>query len=217
MRVLIVDDHPIVSEALRGILEEIDAALHCRQVERFEGVPELLAGDDFDLLLLDLQVPGTEGLSGLLTLRECVPDIPTVVVSHHDDRDTIERCLACGASGFIPKSSSKEIIRRAVELVLAGGIFVPAQALRQVAAEAVAEAADGGGEAAPEALTERQRRVLQMMMEGHSNKQIAYRLGISEWTVKAHVSAVLRKLRVHNRVAAVLAARQLGMAPAAVD
>jgi len=180
-------------------------------------VPELLAGDDFDLLLLDLQVPGTEGLSGLLTLRECVPDIPTVVVSHHDDRDTIERCLACGASGFIPKSSSKEIIRRAVELVLAGGIFVPAQALRQVAAEAVAEAADGGGEAAPEALTERQRRVLQMMMEGHSNKQIAYRLGISEWTVKAHVSAVLRKLRVHNRVAAVLAARQLGMAPAAVD
>ena len=207
MNVLIVDDHPIVCEALRGILEEIDPALCCRQVERFTGVPEMLDSDDFDLVLLDLNVPGTEGLSGLLALRETAPDIPTVVVSYHDDRDTVEHCLACGASGFIPKSSSKDIIRRAVELVLAGGVFVPTQALAPLAEKQSAESVETE---MPEALTDRQRRVLQMMMEGHSNKQIAYELEISEWTVKAHVSAVLRKLKVHNRVGAVLAAKQLG-------
>ncbi|HXH03533.1 MAG TPA: response regulator transcription factor [Candidatus Competibacteraceae bacterium] len=199
-KVLVIDDHPLVREALKSVLEELIEPLDYHGVGSFDEGYALVQRMDFDLILLDLHIPGAEGLSALVELRAQAPATPTVVVSYLDDEATVHDAIACGASGFIPKSLPRERIANAIRHVLEGGLFTPACGAPTQTAEA-----------APPHITQRQSVVLQLMMQGHSNKYIAYKLNISEWTVKAHVSAILRVLKVHNRVEAVLAARRLGL------
>lgn len=206
----IADDHPLFRGALRQALEGLGEDAEILEAGDFDTTKALVAANgDLDLLLLDLSMPGASGLSGLIALRGIQPDLPTVIVSAHDDAETIRRALELGASGFISKSASMEQIRAAVQTVLAGRIAAPPDV-------------DLGVEQDPEisdlirrlqSLTPQQGRVLSMMAEGLLNKQIAYELGVSEATIKAHVSAVLQKLGVDSRTQAVIVLSRIGSDP----
>nr|WP_244635536.1 response regulator transcription factor [Chthonobacter albigriseus] len=159
--------------------------------------------EDVDLVLLDLNMPGVRGFSGLLYLRAQFPTVPVMVVSATEDPVAIRRCMEIGASGFIPKSLGIEAIRSAIAKVLDGGVWTPPDvdvASRDESSDLVARLAS---------LTPQQVRVLMMLSEGLLNKQIAYELSVSEATVKAHVSAILQKLGVESRTQAVIAASKI--------
>jgi DNA-binding NarL/FixJ family response regulator len=160
---------------------------------------------EVDLVLLDLSMPGVRGLSGLLYLRAQYPGVPVVVVSGNQDPAVIRRCMEFGASGFIPKTLPIETIREAIGKVLEGAVWVPPDVDLTLGADAetrqlVSRLAS---------LTPQQVRVLMMLSEGLLNKQIAYALGVSEATVKAHVSAILQKLGVDSRTQAVIIASKI--------
>ena len=188
---IVADDHPLFRGAIKETLRSIDEKVVILEAGDFEAAKKLVADTpDIDLVLLDLTMPGTSGLSGLVTLRAMQAAVPVVIVSASDDPATIRRALELGASGYIKKSSGIDEIRDAVNTVLAGGISAP----RNI---------DLGPESDPDVkdliqriqtLTPQQARVLGMLAEGLLNKQIAYELGVSEATIKAHVSAVLQKL-----------------------
>jgi len=204
---VIADDHPLFRGALKEAIAGIGEEPSILEAGDFESAKSVLVGNgDIDLLLLDLAMPGASGLSGLISLHGIQPSLPIVVVSAHDDAVTIRRALDLGASGFISKSASMEEIRSAVRTVLDGGIAAPAEM-------------DLGEERDPEisnlirrlqTLTPQQTRVLSMLGEGLLNKQIAYELGVSEATVKAHVSAILQKLDVDSRTQAVIQLSKIG-------
>ncbi len=157
-------------------------------------------------MLLDLSMPGASGLSGLISLRGIHPSAPMVVVSAHDDPQTIRRALDLGASGFISKSASMEDIRAAISTVLAGDVAVPTGIELGVEQDAEISAIIRR----MRSLTPQQTRVLSMLAEGLLNKQIAYELGVSEATIKAHVSAILQKLDVDSRTQAVIMLNKMG-------
>lgn len=204
---VIADDHPLFRGAMKQALLGVGDVTTILEAGDFESTKALVAAnEDIDLLLLDLSMPGTSGLSGLISLRGIHAALPMVVVSAHDDPETIRRALELGASGFISKSASMEEIREAVQTVLSGGIIAPA-------------GIDLGVERDPEisdlikrlqSLTPQQARVLGMLAEGLLNKQIAYELSVSEATIKAHVSAVLQKLGVDSRTQAVILLSRIG-------
>ena len=207
--IIVADDHPLFRDAL---CQAIDAPAPGRTIETagdLARVESLVAGaEEVDLILLDLAMPGSRGLSGLLRLRAEHAEIPVVIVSATEDSATIRRAVELGASGFIPKSSGMADIRAAIFAVLDGEIWVPPEIESQ---------AEENGEFTELAqrlktLTPQQGRVLGMLGEGLLNKQIAYELGVSEATVKAHVSAVLLKLGVESRTQAVIALGRLGLA-----
>jgi len=210
VRFMIADDHPLFRGALKQALSGMGGEPEIVEAGDFETARAIVAAsDDLDLILLDLSMPGVSGLSGLVTLRGLQAGVPVVIVSAHDDPETIRRALSLGASGFISKSSSMEGIREAIASVLAGGIWAP-------------DDIDLGVEADPEisdliqrlrTLTPQQSRVLTMLAEGLLNKQIAYELGVSEATIKAHVSAVLQKLGVDSRTQAVIQLSKIGAEP----
>ena len=207
---VIADDHPLFRGALKQALAGLSNVATILEAGDFDSAKATVAGnDDIDLVLLDLTMPGAAGLSGLISLRGINAAVPLVVVSAHDDPETIRRSLELGASGFISKSASMEDIRGAVETVLKGGVTAP-------------EGIDLGVERDPEisdlikrlqSLTPQQTRVLGMLAEGLLNKQIAYELGVSEATIKAHVSAVLHKLAVDSRTQAVILLSRIGADP----
>jgi DNA-binding NarL/FixJ family response regulator len=162
-------------------------------------------GGDVDLILLDLRMPGVRGFSGLMYLRAQYPTVPIIVVSANDDPGVIRRCMDFGASGFIPKTLGIEAMREAIAGVFEGGIWTPPDV--DLGRGADAETADLMARLG--SLTPQQVRVLMMLSEGLLNKQIAYELGVSEATVKAHVSAILQKLGVDSRTQAVIAASKI--------
>lgn len=204
---VIADDHPLFRGALKQAIGSIAGPGTVLEAGDFESAKKIVAdNEDLDLVLLDLSMPGASGLSGLISLRGLHAGVPLVVVSAHDDPETIRRALELGASGFISKSASMEDIRQAVQTVLAGGISAPG-------------GVDLGVEQDPEisdlirrlqSLTPQQTRVLGMLAEGLLNKQIAYELKVSEATIKAHVSAVLQKLGVDSRTQAVIQLSKIG-------
>ena len=208
--ILIADDHPLFREALRGAVQRIlpDASLcEADSVDALYGLVE--ANPDADLLLMDLNMPGAHGFSALVHLRALHPQLPVVVVSAREEPAVMRRALDHGALGFIPKSVDSETIGIAVGQVLDGERWAPAAA-------ASAPAMDRDEEALARRLREltpQQFRVLQMLGEGRLNKQIAWDRGVSEATIKAHVTAVLRKLGVNNRTQAVLMAGRLAVDP----
>jgi len=207
-KIVIADDHPLFRGALKQALAGIENISTVLEAGDFEGVKNLaVTTDDIDLILLDLSMPGASGLSALISLRGINPDVPMVVVSAHDDVPTIRRALELGVSGFISKSASMEEIREAVVTVLNGGVASPT-------------GIDLGVEHDPEisgiirriqSLTPQQTRVLGMLAEGLLNKQVAYELGVSEATIKAHVSAILQKLGVDSRTQAVIMLSKIGL------
>ena len=199
---LIADDHPLFRGALRQALSACPGEGHAvMEAGDFASVKEAVGGNpEIDLVLLDLAMPGASGLSGLISLRGLHPSLPVVVVSAHDDGETVRRALELGASGFISKSASMEEIGAAVRTVLDGGIHMPPGI--ELGSEADSEVSDLIRRL--QSLTPQQARVLTMLGEGMLNKQIAYELGVSEATIKAHVSAVLQKLGVDSRTQAVI-------------
>jgi len=209
---VIADDHPLFRGAMKQALSGVCDVTTILEAGDFESTKALVAAnEDIDLLLLDLSMPGTSGLSGLISLRGIHAALPMVVVSAHDDPETIRRALELGASGFISKSASMEEIREAVRIVLSGGITAPAGI--DLGVERDQEISDLIKRL--QSLTPQQARVLGMLAEGLLNKQIAYELSVSEATIKAHVSAVLQKLGVDSRTQAVILLSRIGGDPLA--
>jgi DNA-binding NarL/FixJ family response regulator len=206
-RLLIADDHPLFRGALREAVGGISGRADVAEAGTFEEISEFLEHNaaDIDLILLDLSMPGVRGFSGLMYLRAQYPSLPVVVVSANDDPVVIRRCMEFGASGFIPKTLGIEALRAAVARVLQGEVWTPPDI--DLAQPADAETAATIARLAT--LTPQQVRVLMMLSGGLLNKQIAYELGVSEATVKAHVSAILQKLGVESRTQAVIAAGKI--------
>ena len=207
LTIIIADDHPLFRGAMRQALEGIGENIEILEAGDLEGARKKAgAHSEADLILLDLTMPGVSGLSGLIAFRAEFPSLPVVVVSASDDPPTMRRALELGASGFISKSASIDQIRQGVRTVLAGGIWTPPDV--DLGSEHDPEIA--GLIARIQTLTPQQGRVLGMLAEGLLNKQIAYELGVSEATIKAHVSAVLQKLGVDSRTQAVIQLSKIG-------
>lgn len=206
-RIVVADDHPLFRDAL---IQVIDGALgdsRVIQAATFEDAVAAVAAEDPDLILLDLNMPGMDGFTGLMGLRDRAPTTPIIVVSADEAPAVIQQALTLGASGFIPKSMPRERMTDGVRAVMDGEVFVPVDLSEAVPASAQDDPDFAAGYAA---LTGQQRRVLEMLVAGKSNKVIAYELDVAESTVKAHVSAILRKLKVSSRTQAVLyAAKRL--------
>jgi DNA-binding NarL/FixJ family response regulator len=217
MRIVIVDDHPLIQAAVSHIVRRIDPQGEIAAAGDCESGLELAErGPEPDLALLDLNLPGRSGIPALKLWRSRLPAVPVVVLSAVDDHATVLATMDAGAAGFIPKSSTNEIIETAVRLVLAGGKYFPAEVLvRRSVATLFAPQRIASASTASLDLTERQMQVLRMIACGASNKVICRELGLAERTVKAHVTAVFRALNVASRTQAALAAARLGMAPAA--
>ncbi len=214
--VLIADDHPLFRDALqRAVLSAMpEANVHCADsvhslLTMVEQYPEA------DLLLLDLHMPGARGYSALAHIRGQFPGLPTIVVSGHEEAQVARRALAHGASAYIPKSSSSEDIVQAIRTVLDGDVWMPHALLSDAGSTLKDDEAEIATRGA--SLTPQQFRVLTMIAEGLLNKQIAYDLGVSEATVKAHMTAIMRKLGVNNRTQVALAASQLAVEPGAMQ
>lgn len=205
--ILIADDHPLFRDALRRIAAEIFADHVVVEVDSCDKALESLADESIELIFLDLNMPGMDGFNGLVSLRNAAPAVPIIVVSASEDMTTVQEAITYGAAGFMPKSLAKDEMVAAVRCVLDGGIYTPAVASghrdRQM------NAADAKLLESISQLTHQQRIVLQMLVSGRPNKQIAYELSIVESTVKAHVSAILRKLKVHSRTQAVIKAGKI--------
>ncbi|GGL94653.1 response regulator transcription factor ErdR [Pseudomonas asuensis] len=210
-QILIADDHPLFRSALQQALT-LGLGQQAQLVEAAsiaELEAQLAHKTDWDLVLLDLNMPGAYGFSGLVLLRGQYPQIPVVMVSAQEEAAVVQRAREFGASGFIPKSSDLETIQQAVRLVLDGDTWWPAQGEGGVNLSEEAKAAKAG----LSSLTPQQFRVLTMVCDGLLNKQIAYELSVSEATVKAHVTAIFRKLGVRTRTQAALLLQQLESTP----
>jgi len=207
VKILVADDHALIREAFRHLLSGQVSGVTVLEAGDSEATYQLIEHHpDLDLVLLDLRLPGTGGLAMLEKLRADHPTLPIVVVSALEDPGTVRSALARGAMGFIPKSSSNEVMLNALRLVLSGGRYLPPEIL----------AGDGSAAAPPSSmdqvhLTDRQREVLALMVQGKSNKHICRELGLAEATVKIHVTAILRALRVTSRAQAIVAVNQLGL------
>lgn len=211
--VLVADDHPLFREALRNAVARALPTATIREAESVDALYALIEREsDADLLLLDLNMPGAHGFSALVHLRAHHPQLPVMVVSAREEPAVMRRALDHGAVGFLPKSADAGTLGEAIDAVLAGDRWAPASALKAPAAGA--EEHDAAQRVRD--LTPQQFRVLQMLGDGLLNKQIAYELGVSEATIKAHMTAILRKLGASNRTQAVLIAGKLALDPEAV-
>lgn len=220
MKILIADDHPLLREALRPVLRELDSGVTAIEAGDAEGVRRL-AGEhpDLDLVLLDICLPGVRGLGLFEELRRDYPALPLVALSALDDPATVKAVLAGGALGFIPKSSPHPVMVHALRLVLSGGRYLPPELMPELGGEewavrpvpAASPLTPGGMPAEALGLTGRQQQVLALLAQGKSNKQICRVLGLAEATVKIHVGAVLKALQVTSRTQAVVAIHRLGL------
>lgn len=199
-RLLIVEDHALVREAMAQTLTRLESDLECVEARGSEEALALLSeGGDWDLAIIDLMLPDMSGFSLLGVLAKRFPDVPTIVVSALDDQATLRRAMKVGASGFVSKSSSGDELRHAVRTVLDGGVFfMPMEA---------PDDARRSGRALEQRyrLTTAQTRVAELLGQGKTNREIADLLGLSEGTVKVHMSAIFRAMNVRNRAQAVVA------------
>jgi DNA-binding NarL/FixJ family response regulator len=210
MKILIADDHPLVRDALARTVASLDAVVEVVEAADFEAIRRLAAEQDFDLAMIDLNMPGMQGLNGLKALRREFPTLVLIVASAQDDSATIRNVLSTGVSGFIPKTESRDVVLQAIRLVQAGGVYIPARALADHAG-ALAPVGSSHSGSSDAALTPRQLDVLARLLQGRPNKVIARDLGLTEGTVKIHIAAILRTLGASNRTEAVVRARELGL------
>lgn len=209
LNIIIADDHPLFRNALRQALSGPFSDTNWFEADSADALQSLLENKQqaYDLVMLDLQMPGSHGYSTLIHLRTHFADLPVIVISAYEDNMTISRAVHYGSSGFIPKSSSMETLATALTSVLDGDIWLPDHAeIQEIKEDASALVASKLTD-----LTPQQYKVLQMFAEGLLNKQIAYDLGVSEATIKAHATAIFRKLGVRNRTQAVISLQQLEM------
>jgi DNA-binding NarL/FixJ family response regulator len=217
MKFLVVDDHALLREALCGALRELQGdALILEASDGREATQVIEKHADVDLILLDLALPDRSGFDLLAELRERDPSVSIVVLSALQDRDSIVRALDLGAVGFIPKSASRKVILGALQLIFSGGVYIPPQALSRgiapIGENPPAKPARNGvcvGRSSDLGLTKRQLDVLALLMQGKSNKAISRALDVAEPTVKNHVRAILKTLKVTNRTEAAVAVGEL--------
>lgn len=216
MKILLVDDHPLVLQALKGVLHQLHADVDIFDASAADSARELVrAHPDADLMLLDLGLPGADGFTLLEEFRNDYPTVPVVVLSGSETRENVTRALSLGAMGYIPKRYSNDVLIGALRLVLSGGLYVP-PAVLPLAGGSAAEKPAAAAPAAtirPEdlGLTPRQSEVLALVLQGLPNKLICRRLNLAEPTVKVHMQAVLRALDAQNRVQAVIQASRRGL------
>jgi DNA-binding NarL/FixJ family response regulator len=207
VRFLIVDDHPLFREALQLAIQSAYPGAEIVEASSIAAAKEALAHKQaFDLLLLDLTMPGTRGFDGLLELRTAWPKQPIVIVSAHEDPRIIHEAMTCGAAGYISKSVKKPELAEAIQDVMSGLVTLPKD-YPPPSTPAASREADLATRVA--SLTRQQLRVLQMVRQGMLNKQIAHELSVGETTVKAHVSEIMRKLNVVSRTQAVIEVARL--------
>lgn len=195
-KILVVDDHALVREGLMQTLHQLEGGAVCVGARDADAALQELQNQDYDLVLLDLMLPGINGMAFLGVLKKRYPSLPVVILSALDDADTVARAMRSGAAGFVPKYSSSEELLNALRQVLAGAIFLP-QGLQET---------HGGGRSLAEryGITAGQMRVLELLGQGKTNREIADLLGLTEGTVKIHVSAIFKALKVSNRGQALL-------------
>ena len=191
MRILVADDHPLVRDALARTVASLDSVVEVHEAADLPTLREQAREHDFDLALVDLNMPGMHGIAGLRALRTEFPTLVLIVASAQDDAATIRSVLATGVSGFIPKIESRDVVLQAIRLVQAGGVYVPSRIL----------SADDGPPSAPAPLA----------ANGAEAALTPRQLGLTEGTVKIHIAAILRCLDVSNRTEAVVRARELGL------
>jgi DNA-binding NarL/FixJ family response regulator len=199
---LIVDDHPLFREALRLAIESAYPDAQIQEASSIALAKEAMTGQAFDLVLLDLSMPGTRGFDGLLSIRSVSPKQPIVIVSGLEDPRIIHEAMTYGASGFISKSVRKPELSEAIRDVMNGLVYLPRGYEPPRPEQKSDRASDLAARLA--SLTPQQLRVLHMLRQGMLNKQIAFELDVGETTVKAHVSEILRKLNVSSRTQAVI-------------
>lgn len=209
-KILIADDHPLFREAITNVIEGEFPGCEVLETDCLDGAMEIAAvNDSFDVILLDLDMPGMNGLNGLISLRNASPTIPVVIVSAEKNKQVVLQAITYGAVGFIAKSSPREQMGAALKTILDGNVYLPSDIIRMDTRTSAQTESGNMKSISPEllsTLTRRQLLVLERMAKGESNKQIAYNLNIAETTVKTHVSAILRKLGVYNRIQAILSA-----------
>jgi DNA-binding NarL/FixJ family response regulator len=215
MKILLVDDHSLFREGMRYVLQQLPEQVEIYEASNFpDALKQAELHPELDLALLDLNMPGSEGPISVKFFHQRFPHIPVVVVSGEDGRSNMEKVMGYGAMGFVCKSSSAPVMLSALNLVLAGGVYVPPQMLQQSPSPAVSasDRVDKRSQNTNEyGLTVRQMQVLTHLAEGMSNKQIAQAVNLAEGTVKIHVAAVYQVLRVNSRMEAVRVAEQLGL------
>ena len=216
MKILLVDDHALIREALRGVLKQVKSDAAILEASNCAEAMQLMAEHaGIGLVLLDLNLPDRDGYSALAELRGHYPATSVVVLSARNERSAVVKALELGAIGFIPKSGQREVMLGALQIVFAGGMYIPPEILARE------EPSTHPPQAAPQVsrtpvspadlgITERQLDVLALMMQGRSNKAICRTLNIAERTVKNHVTAILKALEVTNRTEAVIAVGEMG-------
>ena len=212
MKVLVVDDHPLVREGVRFTLDTLQDDIEVLEAETAEEALDIVERHpDLGLMLLDLGLPGMPGLAALEELRGRGCHARVVVVSASCAQTDVVAALNAGAAGFIPKLSSSDVMLQALRLVLAGGVYIPPQALGTLDSPGQVAAGAGPKSLQQLGLSERQQQVLALVAQGKPNKVIASDLKIAEPTVKAHVTEILRALQVTNRSQAMIVARRFGV------
>ncbi len=199
LRVIVADDHPLFSEAIAEQIENSLSGARCECVDTLDGAIARLEAGEVDMLVLDWDMPGMEGLPSIRTLRERFPSVPMVILSGFINSIALDDILACGVHGLVPKSMSGKAITSAISVVLNGGTYMPA---RSSSANST-DPRQNGNAKTTSGLTAREIEVLHCLSEGLTNKEIARRLGLQEVTVKMHTSRLFGKLGVRNRVQAV--------------
>lgn len=211
MKLLIIDDHPVMREGLAALLRQIEPGAEVLLAgESAQGLSIAEAHPDLDGVILDLSMPGIGGIETILEFGRRRPQLPVIVLSSSEDPRDVRRAMAAGALGYVPKSAPPQTLISALHFVLAGNLYVPALLLSETGAP-TAKATAGTGIDVGARLTERQIEVLKLLCDGLPNKEIGFRLGLSEKTVKAHVTSIFRTLNVVNRTQAIAAAKDSGL------
>ena len=219
MKILIADDHELFLKGLELILEDFDTSANIVKAKSYTDIFKIIEIEqDFDLILTDLAMPGAQWLDALQKIHQKLPETPIIILSAVFDKEIVQKTIDLGAAGYIPKTSSNAVIISAVNLVLSGGVYIPAELLQDTLQndfnmlkeiENMPENKELSEKV--KILTPRQIDVLRLIAKGKSNKQIAFDLGLSEGTVKLHITAILKLLNVYNRTGAVAAATHLGL------
>lgn len=210
MKLMIVDDHPVLREGLAALLRQIEAEMSIIQAENAPVALRLLdQHPDMDIVVLDLMMPGMGGMAAITEFGRKRPDLPVIVLSSSEDPHEARRALALGALGYVPKSAGQHTLISAIELVMKGEVYIPPLVLGESTRLPGSQRAAGGD--GRSSLTARQVDVLRRLSAGQPNKIIAYELGLSEKTVKAHITAIFKALNVVNRTQAAAIGRQSGL------
>lgn len=214
MNILVADDHPLYRGALKNLLLQLEEDVNVVEMDSFDQLRDLADSPDteLDLILLDIYMPGSSFKDAITLLRDKHPAIPVVIISASDSAVDVRTSMEFGAQGYIPKSSSSAVLLSALKLVLSGGVYIPPLVLNETTSFTPSQSADTSEPPTTgreeNLLTARQKNVLALMAEGLSNRDIAKNLDLAESTVKVHVTAILKTLKVSNRTQAVIGASQ---------